>query len=102
MVATDKFPVNLFYVPHLDQVWVLNWRSTNNTGIKTIQVLALKNARQNFNFVELFQVIRDAGQKRKHHTVHPDPIDGQFDLVKGLFIPSANQVATFSKRYISC
>ncbi|KAL3284650.1 hypothetical protein HHI36_018804 [Cryptolaemus montrouzieri] len=36
-------------------------------------------------------VIRDAGQKRKHHTVHPEPIDGQFDLVTGLFIPSSEQ-----------
>lgn len=61
-------------MPHLDQVWILNWRAPNNTGIKTIQV------------------IRDAGQKRKHHTVHPEPIDGHFDLVRGLFIPSPDQV----------
>ena len=66
---TDKYPVELHYVPHLDQVWVLNWRSEQNLGIKTIQV------------------IRDASQKRKHHTVHPEPIDGQFDLVRGLYIP---------------
>jgi hypothetical protein len=38
VVSTDKYPVELFHVPHLDQVWILNWRSTNNTGIKTIQV----------------------------------------------------------------
>lgn len=70
MVVTDKYPVQLHYVPHLDQVWVLNWRSTESTdGQRTIQV------------------IRDASQKKKHHTVHPEPIDGQFDLVKGLFIP---------------
>lgn len=69
VVVTDKLPVELHYVPHLDQVWVLNWRSERNQGVKTIQV------------------IRDAAQKRKHHTVHPEPIDGQFDLVKGLFMP---------------
>nr|CAD7198305.1 unnamed protein product [Timema douglasi] len=69
VVVTDKFPVELHYVPHLDQVWVLNWRSEVNQGIKTIQI------------------IRDAAQKRKHHTVHPEPIDGQFDLVSGLFMP---------------
>ncbi|KAI4470268.1 follistatin-related [Holotrichia oblita] len=46
------------------------------------------------------QVIRDAGQKRKHHTVHPEPIDGQFDLVKGLFIPSPNQeLSHYSFKY---
>lgn len=86
VVVTDKYPVDLHYVPHLDQVWVLNWRSENNTGIKTIQV------------------IRDAGQKRKHHTVHPEPIDGQFDLVKGLYIPAANQEIshlTFKYGYVT-
>lgn len=76
-MSTDKYPVDLHYIPHLDQVWLLNWRSLNDTGIKTIQV------------------IRDAGQKRKHHTVHPEPIDGQFDLVKGLYIPSAEQVYSY-------
>lgn len=76
VVATDKYPVELYYVPHLDQVWVLNWRSEFDSGVKTIQV------------------IRDAGQKRKHHTVHPEPIDGQFDLVKGLYIPKADQEPT--------
>lgn len=82
VVSTDKYPVELHYVPHLDQVWILNWRSTNDTGIKTIQV------------------IRDAGQKRKHHTVHPEPIDGQFDLVKSLFIPSpAQELSHYSFKY---
>ncbi|XP_057664949.1 follistatin-related protein 5-like [Diorhabda carinulata] len=82
VVSTDKYPVELHHVPHLDQVWILNWRSTNNTGIKTIQV------------------IRDAGQKRKHHTVHPEPIDGQFDLVTGLFIPSPLQeLSHYSFKY---
>lgn len=69
VVVTDKLPVLLHYVPHLDQVWVLNWRSEHDVGVKTIQV------------------IRDAAQKRKHHTVHPEPIDGQFDLVRGLYMP---------------
>lgn len=70
-MITDKYPVALHYVAHLDQVWVLNWRSVYDDGVKTIQV------------------IRDASQKRKHHTVHPEPIDGQFDLVRDLFMPTA-------------
>jgi hypothetical protein len=69
VVTTDKYPVELQYVPALDQVWVLNWRSESDAGVKTIQV------------------IRDAAQKKKHRTVHPEPIDGQFDLVRGLYIP---------------
>ncbi|XP_050531611.1 follistatin-related protein 5-like [Daktulosphaira vitifoliae] len=74
VVVTDKYPVELHYVAHLDQVWVLNWRSVYNDGVKTIQV------------------IRDASQKRKHHTVHPEPIDGQFDLVRNLFMPKAQDL----------
>ena len=80
-MVTDRYPVELHYVPHLDQVWVLNWRSEHNQGIKTIQI------------------IRDAAQKRKHHTVHPEPIDGQFDLVRGLFMPPI-QVRTSSDTII--
>ncbi|XP_066987830.1 follistatin-related protein 5-like isoform X3 [Macrobrachium rosenbergii] len=69
VIVTDQYPVEVSYVPNLDQVWVLNWRSTKDEGVKTIQV------------------IRDASQKKKHHTVHPEPIDGHFDLVKNLFVP---------------
>lgn len=69
VVVTDKYPVELHYVPHFDQVWVLCWRGPENKGTKTIQI------------------IRDASQKKKHHTVHPEPVDGHFDLVSGIFIP---------------
>ncbi|KAK8750543.1 hypothetical protein OTU49_014896 [Cherax quadricarinatus] len=74
VIVTDQYPVDLSYVPNLDQVWVLNWRSTKNEGVKTIQV------------------IRDASQKKKHHTVHPEPIDGHFDLVKNLFVPATQDL----------
>ncbi|XP_076361506.1 follistatin-related protein 5-like [Tachypleus tridentatus] len=69
VVVTDKYPVDLYYVPHLDQIWLTCWRSSDDRGTKTIQI------------------IRDASQKRKHHTVHPEPVDGHFDLVSELFIP---------------
>ncbi|XP_055933578.1 follistatin-related protein 5-like isoform X2 [Argiope bruennichi] len=69
VVVTDKVPVDIHYVPHLDQVWIVCWRGREDRGTKTIQI------------------IRDASQKKKHHTVHPEPVDGHFDLVSGLFIP---------------
>ncbi|XP_042203130.1 follistatin-related protein 5-like isoform X4 [Homarus americanus] len=78
VIVTDQFPVDLSYVPNLDQVWVLNWRSTKDEGVKTIQVIN--------------RVIRDASQKKKHHTVHPEPIDGHFDLVKNLFVPDTQDL----------
>ena len=55
---TDRYPVDVYYVEHLDQVWIVNWRDEEDHGVKTIQV------------------IREASQKKKHHTVHPEPIDG--------------------------
>ena len=66
---TDRYPVDISYVEYLDQVWIVNWRDEEDHGVKTIQV------------------IREASQKKKHHTVHPEPIDGHFDLVYALFIP---------------
>lgn len=69
MVATDKNPVDLWYVQNFDYVWILNWRSEMDVGIKSVQV------------------IKEAAQRKKHHTVRPEPIDAQFDLVKGLYIP---------------
>lgn len=72
-ITTDEYPVELFYVQHLDQVWVMNWRSRNESDAKIVQV------------------IRNAAQKHKKHvTVHLEPIDGQFDMVKGLYIPELN------------
>lgn len=69
VVATDKNPVDLWYVQNLDYVWILNWRSEMDAGIKTVQI------------------IKEAAQRKKHHTMRPEPIDAQFDLVKGLYIP---------------
>ncbi|XP_015590184.1 follistatin-related protein 5 isoform X2 [Cephus cinctus] len=84
VVITDKYPVELEYAAALDQVWILNWRSERDIGIKTVQV------------------IRDAAQKRKHHTVHPEPIDGHFDLVRGLYIPERQDIGhVFKYGYVT-
>ncbi|CAG7822035.1 unnamed protein product [Allacma fusca] len=70
VVTTDRYPVELSYLTHLDQVWVQCWRSVENRGEKTLQV------------------IRDAKEKKKHHTVHPEPINSHFDVVENLFLPA--------------
>lgn len=70
IISTDRYPVELHYIRHLDQLWVECWRYEENKSEKTLQV------------------IRDARQKDKHHTVHPEPIDSHFDLVEKLFLPS--------------
>lgn len=69
VIPTDAYPVRLHWVPHTGQVWVLCWRSDQDDGFKTIQV------------------IRDAGEKRRHETVHLQPVRDQFDVVQNLFIP---------------
>lgn len=80
VVATDKNPVDLWYVQNLDYVWVLNWRSEIDVGIKTVQI------------------IKEAAQRKKHHTMRPEPIDAQFDLVRGLYIPQQRvRLSTFGK-----
>ena len=56
-------PVSLYYIAHLDEVWVLCWNGEENGGAKTIVV------------------IRDASKKTQHHTIHTQPIGNRFDLV---------------------
>ncbi|KAE8737337.1 hypothetical protein FOCC_FOCC017200, partial [Frankliniella occidentalis] len=68
-IPTDKYPVGLHFIPHTGQVWVVNWRSDQDRGTKTIQV------------------VRDALEKRRHRTVHLEPVRGEFDLVQALFLP---------------
>lgn len=84
VVPTDKFPVQLWYVASLDQVWVLNWRSDKDVGAKTVQV------------------IEDAAQKKKHRAIRPEPIDAQFDIIKNIYIPEQQDVEyTFKYGYVS-
>lgn len=63
MIPTDKTPVAIHYVEHLDQVWVLCWNGIADSGSKTTVV------------------IRQASEDIQHHTVHTQPIANRFDLV---------------------
>ncbi|KZC10284.1 Follistatin-related protein 5, partial [Dufourea novaeangliae] len=84
VIPTDKKPVQLWYVPFLDQVWVLNWRSEEDIGVKTVQV------------------IEDASQKKKHQAIRPEPIDAQFDIIQNIYIPEPQDIEdTFKYGYVS-
>ncbi|XP_078050075.1 follistatin-like 5 [Augochlora pura] len=84
VIPTDKNPVQLWYVPSLDQVWVLDWRSEQDVGAKTVQV------------------IEGASQKRKHLAIRPEPIDAQFDIVQNIHIPEPQDIEdTFKYGYVS-
>ncbi|XP_029052990.2 follistatin-related protein 5-like isoform X2 [Osmia bicornis bicornis] len=84
VVPTDKNPVQLWYVPSLDQVWVLNWRSEEDTGVKTVQV------------------IEDASLKKNHRAIRPEPIDAQFDIIQNIYIPEPQDIdSTFKYGYVS-
>lgn len=84
VISTDRYPVELNYVPHLDQVWVRCWRKEEVGAQKTLQV------------------IRDAKEKKKHHTVHPEPINSHFDLVENIFFPpDLKSSSQFRYAYVS-
>lgn len=65
VIPTDKLPVKIHYVEHLDQVWVVCWNedTTVDAGSKTIVV------------------IRQASEDMQHHIVHTQPVANRFDLV---------------------
>lgn len=37
--------------------------------------------------IKTVQIIKEAAQRKKHHTVRPEPLYAELDLVKGLYIP---------------
>ncbi len=63
VIPTDKVPVSIHYVEHLDQVWVLCWNDEVEGDFKTTVV------------------IRQASEDMQHHTVHTQPVANRFDLV---------------------
>lgn len=64
VVATDKRPMQVHYVEHLDQVWVLCWNGEEDDSSKTIIV------------------VRDASKFVQHRAVHTQPVGNRFDQVK--------------------
>ncbi|XP_038061885.1 follistatin-related protein 5-like isoform X2 [Patiria miniata] len=70
VIPTDRIPVSLHYIPHLDTLWVVCWQSTDaEEGQRSIQV------------------IKYVSQRETHTPIHTTPIGHHFDVVKGLFIP---------------
>ncbi|XP_076455873.1 follistatin-related protein 5-like isoform X2 [Babylonia areolata] len=74
VIATDKQPMQLHYVEHLDQVWVLCWNGGNDDSSKTIVV------------------IRDASKIVQHRSVHTQPVGNHFDQIQALFIAPPNDL----------
>lgn len=75
-VRTDRFPVDLQWVPQLDQVWVMCWRSQEGASTKSIQVIR--------NASRASSVPRS--RTRVQHSA--ESIEGQFDQIKRLFVPT--------------
>ncbi|BFZ17944.1 hypothetical protein BsWGS_20984 [Bradybaena similaris] len=84
VIDTDRRPEKLWYVKHLDQVWVLCGNQEHGEGNKTIVV------------------IRDASQQIQHRSVHTQPVGNHFDLVQDLFIAPSNDLNhEFNFGYVS-
>ncbi|XP_022317011.2 uncharacterized protein LOC111120524 isoform X1 [Crassostrea virginica] len=73
-INTDQYPTKLYYVEHLDEVWVLCWNSDRNMGSKTIVV------------------IKEASSDIRHRMVHTQPVGYKFDLVQDMFLPPHNDL----------
>ncbi|CAL8127004.1 unnamed protein product [Orchesella dallaii] len=72
VVSTDRLPVELHYVPQVDQVWIECWKEEEPYTTKTLQV------------------IRGAKEKKKHRAVRPKPLVSlEADLVQNVFLPPA-------------
>ena len=56
--------MQLHYVEHLDQVWVLCWNGEEDDSTKTIVV------------------VRDASKYVQHRAVHTQPVGNHFDQVR--------------------
>nr|KAG5707712.1 hypothetical protein BaRGS_003287 [Batillaria attramentaria] len=74
VIATDKRPMRLHYVEHLDQVWVLCWNGEVDESTKTIVV------------------VRDASKYVQHRAVHTQPVGNRFDQIQDLFIAPHNDL----------
>ncbi|XP_046379579.2 follistatin-related protein 5-like [Haliotis rufescens] len=84
VIDTDKAPMALHYVEHLDQVWALCWNSETDSSLKTIIV------------------IRDASKYIQHHAVHTQPVGNRFDMVQDLFLAPTNDLHhAFNYGYIT-
>lgn len=84
-MRTDLFPAKLYYIEHLDEVWVLCWNSDKNTGSKTIVV------------------IKEASSDTRHSMVHTQPIGYKFDLVNKAFrfLDEFSTYFLFKKKYLN-
>lgn len=73
VVSTDRLPVELHYIPQVDQVWIECWKEEEPYTSKTLQV------------------IRGAKEKKKHRAVRPKPLVSlEADLVQNVFLPPAH------------
>ena len=64
VITTDKVPVSLQYVSHLDQVWAVCWNDISGTGTRSVIV------------------IREASKSKRHGIVHPQSVAGGLDQVR--------------------
>ncbi|CAH1795561.1 unnamed protein product [Owenia fusiformis] len=83
VIPTDKIPVAVHYVEHLDQVWILCWNNKDYGGVKTALV------------------IQKASADGQHHTIHTEPVANRFDQIEDIFVPGNNDLShQFSHGYV--
>jgi len=62
--------MQLNYIEHLDQVWVVCWSDDDPDSDQA-------------NKIKSNMIIRQASEEGDHHTVHTQPVNNRFDAVSG-------------------
>lgn len=82
VIKTDNIPVALTYIPHLDSLWMENWRNKNHrSGLHSVKV------------------IRSASDPPPHIPIHLEPSGNHFDIVENVYIPSEQIVDQGEMKY---
>ncbi|PIK40982.1 putative follistatin-related protein 5 [Apostichopus japonicus] len=82
VIKTDKLPVALTYISHLDSIWIEGWRNKNRlTGLHGVKV------------------IRSASEPPPHYTIHLEPSGNHFDAVESVHIPAEQMTGQGEMHY---
>ncbi|KAL8563543.1 hypothetical protein ACOMHN_025397 [Nucella lapillus] len=87
VIATDRRPMQVRYVPQLDQVWVVCWNGGQEEEEGSNKTMV---------------VVRDASKYIQHRVVHTQPVGNRFDQIQALFIAPANDLQhTYDYGYVT-
>lgn len=86
-IETDRYPLELMYVPNYDQIWVVSWKIHTDETIKHDPEKGI-------------EMIPDARMIHvRHHAIHPETVNSKFDGAKDFYVPPAIFSQNFLIKY---